>query len=82
MTHLASSDAFSGAEKARLKNSKVRKDSLRIAILYPTQSSSASHKVYTDKMSGSNATVEGLSGALGGVIALSITYPLMTVRHY
>ena len=31
-------------------------------------------------MSGSNAAVEGLSGALGGVLALLATYPLMTVR--
>ena len=31
-------------------------------------------------MSGSNAAVEGLSGALGGVLALLSTYPLMTVR--
>ena len=30
-------------------------------------------------MSGSNAAVEGLSGALGGVLALLVTYPLMTV---
>ena len=30
-------------------------------------------------MSGSNAAVEGLSGALGGVLALLSTYPLMTV---
>lgn len=33
-------------------------------------------------MSGSNAAVEGLSGALGGVLALLTTYPLMTVRHH
>ena len=28
----------------------------------------------------SNAAVEGLSGAAGGIIALVATYPLMTVR--
>ena len=33
-------------------------------------------------MSGSNAAVEGLSGALGGVLALLSTYPLMTVRLF
>ena len=31
-------------------------------------------------MAASNAAVEGLSGALGGIVALVATYPLMTVR--
>ena len=28
----------------------------------------------------SNAAIEGASGAMGGIIALLATYPLMTVR--
>ena len=31
-------------------------------------------------MAAPNAAVEGLSGALGGIVALVATYPLMTVR--